>query len=540
MSSLLNRNIALLLSKMDQNTFDVKIDNFQKFAKEIFAPGCEDKFKVQLMEELNQIMKMGQNLNTQKVSMVESMEFCPTKKIKLDASQNTIPDLPNEIWTKIIKRLPAKDVYGTLTLVNKRFQSLALESGVLRLIEINLQNNQKAMNILKHSTAPMKLICEDSYEASKAVLVTQNLKSLEFRNTHWKNFRYRDPYDEEFDYLVGKPVGMDLITALKRSNVTLEHLELTTGFYLTPNARDEISKMKTLKTFKISDARMVVITPDIVKALAKSENPFENVEFNDFVSENQDSYFRLHDGDTECCKLKKAMNEFLRRKSNTLKSLKHITWDGKVYDYEGEDEYEIDDEYEDEIFLKNLKLCQNLEEFCGTLPSHDIKFLAELPRLQKLKLTNLKDPKYLLDHLNLDSLKFLSISGYKPNYRSRQTSRRNEDEAKRIISQELPMYKFPVLERLFINEPPELTEEFFSNLISNAPNLKSIHLNASKCPVSYQFMNDFFKKSNIFVCFNSKSFEEFLIENDLIVFRKYHRMKKSYSEWSSNNSEYAS
>ena len=44
---------------MDQNTFDVVIDHFQKFAKEIFSPDCEDKFKVKLMEALEEMLKIG-------------------------------------------------------------------------------------------------------------------------------------------------------------------------------------------------------------------------------------------------------------------------------------------------------------------------------------------------------------------------------------------------------------------------------------------------------------------------------------------------
>ena len=44
---------------MDQNTFDGIIDNFQRFAKEIFSPAGEDKFKVKLMEALEEILKIG-------------------------------------------------------------------------------------------------------------------------------------------------------------------------------------------------------------------------------------------------------------------------------------------------------------------------------------------------------------------------------------------------------------------------------------------------------------------------------------------------
>ena len=124
------------------------------------------------MEALDQIMKMGKSLSNLKVPMID---FSASKKIKLDLTPNRVLDLPNEIWTKIIKYLSSKDVYGTLTLVNKRFQSLALDSGVLRIIKIiTYENEEKMYNILKNSTAPTKLI--SPYFNRNAVSLTKNLK----------------------------------------------------------------------------------------------------------------------------------------------------------------------------------------------------------------------------------------------------------------------------------------------------------------------------------------------------------------------------
>ena len=440
------------------------------------------------------------------VPMVENIESSPCKKIKLDL--NRVLDLPNEIWMKITKYLPAKDVYGTLTLVNKRFQSLALESGVLRIIKINPLNNKKEMNILEHFTGPVKLICEESYirfASIKAIFLTKNLKSLEFCNDQWENHKFNG-----MDYHLGEELDMDFICALKQSNAKLEHLELK-GFCARAEVMIEITKMKTLKTFKISDARKVVITPEVVHAFAQNEYQLENIEFDDFNDHDFDLDYNYQFSDA----LNEALNNLLNKKSNTLKSLKRITWDGISM-------------YSSKVPLTNLKLCQNLEEFCGRLRPRDIKILAKLPRLQKLKLSHLKNPKYLLNHLNLDSLKYLSLSGP------------YNGEAKNIICQELPKHHFPILQRLFIGNSPKLTEKFFSKLILNAPKLKSIQLNHSECPVSYQFMHNFFKNSNIFVCFNSKSFEEFLIGNDPIVFQKYNQMKNYFCEWSSTNKEYAS
>ena len=96
------------------------------------------------------------------------------------------------MWTKVIKYLSSKDVYGSLTLVNKRFQSLALGSGVLRMIKVDHDHcrmikvdhdycKEKTWNILKNSKAPMKLVCETSewfHNIVEVISMTQNLKHL--------------------------------------------------------------------------------------------------------------------------------------------------------------------------------------------------------------------------------------------------------------------------------------------------------------------------------------------------------------------------
>ena len=415
---------------------------------------------------------------------------------------NRIVDLPNEIWTKIIKYLRSKDVYGSLTLVNKRFQNLALNSDVLRRIKINYYcMDEKAMNILKKSKAPIELVCDRPNV--KAMSITQNLKSLIFRNTTWSTCYTNWGTECE----KGEQLYMEDFETFKHSK--LEHLKLE-GHYVSPEVMIEISKIKTLKTFQISNARDVVITPEVVNALAQNENQLEIIEFDDF--DDEDFWVDIEEEQND--ELIKALNNLLNRKSKTLKSLKNITWDGLQFVA-----------HNSKVPLTNLKLCQNLQEFYGRLQQHDIEILAELPRLQKLTLEGLENPKYLLDNLNLGSLKYLSLFG---------TTRTTENET--IICKELQKHYFPVLERLSISvyNSVALSEDFFSNLISNAPKLKSIKLGPSSCPVSQEFMYNFFKNSDIFVSFNSTHFEDFLIEKDLIVFRKYKRMKKSFQNWIAN------
>ena len=84
------------------------------------------------METLDRIMKLGKSQNIKWQPSLEHMELSASKNIKLEQERNM--DFPNEIWSKIIKYLPSNDVYQSLNLVSKRFQSLVLDSGVLRVI----------------------------------------------------------------------------------------------------------------------------------------------------------------------------------------------------------------------------------------------------------------------------------------------------------------------------------------------------------------------------------------------------------------------
>ena len=420
-------------------------------------------------------------------------------------------DFPNEIWTKIIKYLPSKDVYGSVSLVNKRFQSLALNSGVYRNIKLNSLIGENELDILKSFTEPLKFICNSSYfypNFEKAISVAQNLRFLQF---------YGSP-DDDFDKNV-HDCFKKLVNAIIQSKSKLEHVDLINHFHVEPEILIQISQIKTLKSVQISYG-----TPEILHAFAQSENQLEKIEFYETGDEPDCPYYKRL-GNEERKKLSNALNHFLKSESNTLKSLKGAMSD--IF-------------YESTVPLTNLKLCLNLEEFCGHLKPHNIEILTQIPRLKKLKLGALQNPKYLFDHLNFGFLKYLSLEGY-------------GGEAKNIICQELTRHNFPVLERLFIYGDLELSEDFFTNLIPNAPKLKSIHLPytdlipnstnyfwGSKCTVSNQFMYNFFKNFEVLVCFlGSKHFEDFLFQTDCKVFQKYNSLKQSFEKWSSNNPEYS-
>ena len=300
---------------MNQNTFDLMISKIESFTKEIFSPNSEEKFQIKLMETLEQAMEMGKSLKmSPKVSR-------PGKKPKLDQSLRKL-ELPNELWTKIIKYLPGKVVYGQLAFVNKRFQSLALKSEVLRTINASYMS-KNSFKSLKQLTMPIQILCQFSLhqDVVKAIKVTKNLKSLVFKNDWF------DTYDDGIaEVQRGQTIyDMGIIQALKKSKSKLEHLSLT-GYYVEPVLMIELAKVKTLKIFQISDARRVVITPEVVNTFAKSENQLESIEFDDTNGEYYDPDFSFDDGnDTD--ELNEALNNLLEKKSKTLKSLKYITWD---------------------------------------------------------------------------------------------------------------------------------------------------------------------------------------------------------------------
>ena len=72
--------------KMEQKNFNLTIDHFLKFAKEIFSPNGKDEFKIKLIETLDQIMKMDKHLTTtqQQLQNEENMDPNSSEQIKLD------------------------------------------------------------------------------------------------------------------------------------------------------------------------------------------------------------------------------------------------------------------------------------------------------------------------------------------------------------------------------------------------------------------------------------------------------------------------
>ena len=75
------------------------------------------------------------------------------KKQKLD--QTKIPQMPDEIWLKILNLMESQDIFANFALVCKRFHNLTLDSRAVKtinLIEIKtLEQYESARKVLKQS-----------------------------------------------------------------------------------------------------------------------------------------------------------------------------------------------------------------------------------------------------------------------------------------------------------------------------------------------------------------------------------------------------
>ena len=448
--------------------------------------------------------------------MLKSTNLNPNsaKKRKIDPIKRI--ELPNEIWLQIIKNLPSKDVYGSLAFVNKRFNELCNESGVTKSIKVGRHYNLgKCIKVLKDSKTSIEIVYHNVYDniiyegfdekvISESILLTEKLKSLKISFIPFNTFD------------TANQISMNLIENLMKSNSQLEHLEFK-GIYVKPEIMFEISKIKTLKTLKIIDAKRVVFTPEVVNALAENDNQLETVDFDDID-------YDIWDYEFFTCQFTNnfniALNNFIQKKSSTLKYLRKIT-------------FECVGELCQHASLENLSLCHRVEEFCGYLTPQDIETLSGLPKLKRLQLQDLmKSPKFLLGNLNLAYLQYLKLDTYYPYYT--------------LMENEIPLHYFPVLERLCIFS--KVTDETLKTIISNAPKLKSIQY--TKNPdtnVTNKTLYEICKDrntivviGNIFINPRQRLFEKFLLEHDLVVFfGKYSKMKFDFLDWCENNPDYA-
>ena len=143
--------------------FDKTIQDFEKFAREIFIGGNEIE-KTKLHKKLEEFMtfkehykkkhdseKLENILTQSRKRQVVSPGHLNAKKKKSDPLR--LFELPNEIWLKIMSHLKTSDLLKRLNLVCKHFNSLSLDSSAIKHIEFrkieNREQYHKAVSTLK-------------------------------------------------------------------------------------------------------------------------------------------------------------------------------------------------------------------------------------------------------------------------------------------------------------------------------------------------------------------------------------------------------
>ena len=148
---------------MNQEDFQLCIENFQKFVNKVFS-GSDQYQKSTLLQKCQNFVKIGQN--TRKRTLKDAKSIPNEKRFK--------SEIPNDIWLKIIGFLKTEDVFCRFALVCKRFKSLTSNRTAIKRLIVNFNSIQqeqrehgKKLGILLQSS---KTIVE--FTLAKVCLVT--------------------------------------------------------------------------------------------------------------------------------------------------------------------------------------------------------------------------------------------------------------------------------------------------------------------------------------------------------------------------------
>ena len=124
--------------KMINVGFDKTIQDFEKFAREIFIGGNEIE-KTKLHKKLEEFLtfkeyykkkqdlgKLENVLTICRKRQIEKNESSNNKKSKIELSRRY--ELPNEIWLKVMSFLKASDLLQSFNIVCKLFYHLSLDA----------------------------------------------------------------------------------------------------------------------------------------------------------------------------------------------------------------------------------------------------------------------------------------------------------------------------------------------------------------------------------------------------------------------------
>ena len=484
---------------MNQENFQVCIENFKKFVNKVFS-GSDQTQKAILLKECRNFVEVGQDF---KINSMEAIEVVP------DEIMNKA-EIPNEIWLKIIGFLETKVVFGNFALVCKRFNSLTLQPTAIKRLSIDFKNIDKdnwpqlivLLNNYKTMTElSMKNACFSDIVTWITEVLRSNpsLKSLKILNhSKWNCTRNCANCIDEF------------IQCLKSHRNDLEKLELDSIDYGS-EAMKEICSLKNLRSLKISK-HSGSFNPEQVFIFDLANN-CEYLE--DITLSNSSSGF------ANVNQTRKAWNHFMGQRSRTLKSI-DISVNLKPCPYQQCDGTPVS--------LANLKFCKNLENVSLEVDDQDLTMLSELPKVKKLVLKRTHRAYNLLlcfQSMNFSNLRYLSITFV------------NGNPNQSTFLAAFTNLKFPVLTRLYynpINFSNSFDQKMCTSLLENAPKLKRIQFGKYMgSNLTNIFLFDIFKHSNVCVFFGDSlrqlQMENYFRNSSTLYYEKYQEMKLDFMNW---------
>ena len=503
--------------------FDLTVNAFEDLVTEVFSGTDEDQ-KIKLRDKLKYFTKVS-SANCKRKVKINQENSVRAKKLRLRMARNV--ELPNESWIKIMNYLKTKDIFNNFALVCKLFHDFTQDLNSIRYfqvenIEMTTSKYESILKILGGCTQLFEFSISDDNRAnsdfvfcciSKALESGQKLTSLRAKGFGMLFFNSIESFSLYGDF------QRNIIKSKNLERIEINGLEL--GF----DTWNRISKIKTLKNIKITGKDLK--REQFIQDLADNENQLECFELNQYVINSDFPIF------------KQAIQNLLYKKEKTLKRIK--------LDY-----LSIGAPFGSQ--LDNLIVCQNLEEFDGTLFCHETKQLSMLPKLKKLILLTTdtggfsNKSKTILHGISLQRLKYLSVQLFDDGL-----SDMEHNECCPILIKN----DFPALERLYLSSKgAKATIEFkyFEDFLDRAPNLKSIQIDEDfNFDITNEDLFKMIKDRNIFVVFGqvlhnrtTKSkrnlfrqiaLEDFLI-NDPIVYLRYGKMKQQFKVWCENNYGY--
>ena len=118
-------------TKLLEKDFERVLDFYEKFSESVIFQDTEER-KIKLYDKFTKILKLKIPENSRKRAL-DHEKVVVAKKQKLVKIK--IPQVPDEIWLKILNFMGSQTIFANFALVCKKFHELTLDSGAVKHIK---------------------------------------------------------------------------------------------------------------------------------------------------------------------------------------------------------------------------------------------------------------------------------------------------------------------------------------------------------------------------------------------------------------------